>query len=336
MKKWIVVLLALLVSSNAFAFGGISGDVFWSKDPFRITETKMPAVSYTVFVLDAITADLYRVATDDQGHFSLENLPPGAYKVRVQGYSTIDGHTFGVEEYISCENEVCRDLDIFDGAEIFYVYDNRITTIEHTFLANLVDLPGFEISGELFIVIEVVDFDGNIIENIFLDTRNPINAMYITSRCYRKDIYYVCSMDKSEEVDIKLRAVDQSGEYLSEYYGAGSNNFSLGEVVSLDEKTYLNFRLKKLSPEVIVDAISSNVANLELPADVEGAISSSLERATDFLTDSNPNNDKASCGALNGLVGQINGMVNSGQITENDAYWLKADVEGASVLLGCD
>ena len=46
-------------------------------------------------------------------------------------------------------------------------------------------------------------------------------------------------------------------------------------------------------------------------------------------------NDQAACGALKGFVHQLNGRVNSGQITEADGKNLLIAAEETQTVLGC-
>ena len=109
MMRWIGALLMLASTIAGAANGKISGNVYDSR-------TLEPLVGANVLVLGTQTG----AATDEQGHFVIENLQSGSYnlEVRYLGYTTAKRGNIIVSANRTTELEIGLELSMVEGEAV--------------------------------------------------------------------------------------------------------------------------------------------------------------------------------------------------------------------------
>lgn len=176
----------------------------------------------------------------------------------------------------------------------------------------------------------MTDNIGTPLSNITVDILNAVNATEVTSTQTDVDGFYTTgSMELLADITLKLRFIDNTAVYLSEYFGAGgADDFNLGEAMGSSTREGTNAELVQNSPsDIIADITEATVNDAEL--------TTQLNQATALLNDNNPNNDTASCGVLTGFTNKVNVRERKGELSTVEADSLRDSVSTAKSLLGC-
>jgi hypothetical protein len=338
-----LALLLFLVSSPAQSDGFLTGTIVDSKGGSALAEAD-------VWIFDATTAELVtETKTDKLGYFSSDPLPQGFYKIRIKLIVYQDSECkVHFEEFLGVEitADEFEHTDVFDTAQAFPVTNGNTTQIMRPAqygrcgdivhcLPATVGIEGYVFDGDF------PDPNGAELNGITFQAKNAVNAMPIFEGTsgfkgepglifWREDI---CGGSS----DIKLRFIDPTGEFASEYYLDQPDDFSLGATLDVTPWTKIDQKiiLERVSlPDQIVN-IGEAVEGMPLPENTTASLVHALDQAHGQLSDENPNNDKSACGLLKGFVNRLQGSLASGEMTQAEYDQLVESVESVRDGLDC-
>jgi hypothetical protein len=338
MRTITLILLLALPVGQALAQGSISGTI--------VDETaQYSLLGANVRVFDAISGEIvYQTkATDKYGSFTAGPLPAGTYKIRVDHIvmSGLECRT-AFKEFLG--NEIpgggILHADVFDTGRTFVV-DGSTTQVSGIVGPARCPLPSECVPTESSLDGILIEKDtGALINGVLVRAKDPVNAMpavpELTSG-QTEDGVFSWRFRGCPSGDAKIRFYDPMGRYSSEYFRDKDDNFSLGDIVSLDngEGRIGKVFLSRVSPPQQIANLADQVANLPVTDQAKNSLVHSLGQAKAILEDANPNNDKAACGLLKAFINRLDGFVASGQVTPAERDTLVSSAEGIQQQLSC-
>ena len=334
-----VALAFLIVAGPAYSQGFITGQI-------TAAEYSYPVPGADVWIFDAVSADMVdQTLTDESGYFASTALAPGNYKIRVKG-TIFKGSecVLFVREFVQTDSGDGKLFhnDVFDDAGIFAVYDGSTTQIAHNAL-------GLKCPDPIQCIIRTAGLAGGVLDGsdaglpldgILVQGKNAINAMpafeLVTGADGLQSGEFFWKQNVCVFSDVKLRFVDPTGEFSSEYFPDQPDDFSLGEPLDIVPPIKIaTVILDRVSLPDQIANIADEVAVLPIGDNAVISLMHSLTQASGKLTDDNPNNDKATCGILKGFVSQLNGLVARGDLSAGDQELLTSSAQAVMDGLGC-
>jgi hypothetical protein len=85
----------------------------------------------------------------------------------------------------------------------------------------------------------------------------------------------------------------------------------------------------QITPAQAIDKLISDIENLDdnVPQSIKTSLTAPLQRASDILSDDNPNNDRAVCGMLTAFINQVDANERRGTLTAEQADDLRIQAE---------
>ncbi len=328
----------LLLAGPAIAGGYITGTIS------DIKLTPLPGAD--IWVFDAVTAELVaELQTDDSGYFATTSLAAGDYKIRVKLTVLKDNKCRVVfKEFLGPEIKpgVFEHSDVFDTAASFAIHDNDTTQIARPLRENRCPVIAQCVMKPVGIAGAVTNLDGEPLNGIVVRAKEAITAMPVFETVSGPDSStidgeYIWKRNTCGGLpDVKIRFVDPSGAYSSEYWQEQPDDFSLGAAVDVTPPVKLAIvTLERVSLPQQIAAVAGTVESLPLDPNTEAQMIHVLDQASTKLTDENPNNDKSTCGLLKGFINHLNGVVSSGELTVEEGALLAESVESIREGLGC-
>ena len=306
----VVILASLTLVATAATVQKITGTVANSLGE--------PVQGIEVSFFDATTAELIATtASHGTGAYDSGHIPIGSYRLRFS-----DPALVLQPQFLGTAGENGGGYDFFCEGTTVPVAASTTTIVD-------VQLGPFE-------PIEIAGFDGPVtgvvvdaatgapLQGIRVSLLKSWNAGLIATSVTDADGIY--SFDPKTMPDLsfipamRIRFSDPAGNFFSEFYGAGSDNFCNAPIVMEPAKSFDGF-LDRVPVEQLTQQLADAVQSYDLPANVATLLGTPLTQARKFLAEGR---QAAGCAQLASFVTRVDTLEQRGELSMAEANELRS------------